>query len=89
MASQHVLDSGRGRDSVLCACACQLWLLAARFNFELEIKYKAGKHLVLADALSRSFTSSSANVLALDLCNSLNLSQVKVDLTLDVLDFSL
>ena len=36
IASQQVLESGKGRDPILCACARQLWLLAANNNFELK-----------------------------------------------------
>ena len=61
LPSQQVLDSGKGRDPVLCACTRQLWLIAAKESFELIIYHKLGKDLILGDALSRSPTTSRAH----------------------------
>ena len=87
--SQQVLEAGRGRDPLLCACARQVWLLSTLYNFELIIKHKAGTELILADALSRrSFSENIANK-ALDLTEHMNLKEVFPTLTLAILDFNL
>ena len=52
-ASQAVLESGTGRDPVLCACAREVWLISALYSTEIRINHKPGVELVLADALSR------------------------------------
>ena len=87
--SQQVLQTGRSKDSFLCACARQIWLIPAKLNFELEIHHKAGKDLVLADALSRSFTSIMAKLKASNLLTSLGLIKKTVFLTANVIDFSI
>ena len=53
-ASQKVLQSGAGRDPILCACAIQIWKFATINSCIVEICHKPGKDLPLADALSRS-----------------------------------
>ena len=53
-ASQKVLQSGAGHDPILCACARQIWNFAAINSCIVEIRYKPGKDLPLADALSIS-----------------------------------
>ena len=52
-ASQSVLETGTGRDPMLCACAREVWLFAAQKSTEIVIRHKPGVELVLADALSR------------------------------------
>ena len=89
MPSQQVLESGRGKDPILCACARQLWLLAAKFNFELLILHKPGKDLLLADALSRLKDSETTRKKAQALCADLNLSPIIISFSLDILDFDL
>ena len=44
-ASQHVLQSGVGRDQILCACARQIWKFAAVNTCLIEIWHKPGKDL--------------------------------------------
>ena len=88
-ASQQVLSSGRGRENVLCTCARQLWFLSANNNSELEICHRAGKDLVLADALSCSFESNIMKLKAAGLCKQLNLKEVPVTFSLSILDFNL
>ena len=88
MASQH-LTPGRDVTPTLCACSRQLWLLAAKFNFDLKIVHKPGKDLILADSLSRSSGSDAADVTAKEMCTSLNLNKKHIVVSLNVLDFSL
>ena len=53
MTSQQVLETGSGRDPILCACAREIWLFAACNSTTVIICHKPGKELVFADALSR------------------------------------
>ena len=46
-----MLDTGAGRDSVLCACSQEIWLFTARNSTEVRINLKPGKDLAFADAL--------------------------------------
>ena len=48
-----MLESGTGRDPMLCACAREVWLFAAQNCTEVVIRHKPGADLILADALSR------------------------------------
>ena len=57
MATMQVLNAGTGRDIILAACARQLWYTAALNSTNIIIIHKPGTQLVLADALSRYFTS--------------------------------
>ena len=88
-ALQQVLEAGRGRDAILCACARQLWLLSALTNFELCIKHKPERDLVLADALSRRHNSVEMDKKWAELGRNLSLEEVFPVLSLDILDFEL
>ena len=77
-ASQQVLSSGAGRDSVLTACARELWLYAAKRSCEIVILHKPGRDLVLADALSRRTFDQSADVRADSMLKSLGLTEIPV-----------
>ena len=79
LATQQVLSSGTGRDRYLTACARELWLLAALHSLDITVLHKPGKDLVLADALSRSCSSSKAEALASSLVKSKCLSRVRVE----------
>ena len=85
-ASQVVLDSGKGKDSILTACARQLWLMAAILSSEVKVVYKPGNTIVLADALSRAHTSHKLNVLAEVKCKELNLVRIKIVHNFDILN---
>ena len=89
VASQTVLESGKGKDQFLCACARHLWLISATSNCELEIVHMPGSQLVLADARSRSLTDLLMKVKAARLCQQANIVEEHVTLSLDVLDFDL
>ena len=78
-ASQQVLDSGAGRDTVLTACAREIWLYAATMSCEINIVHKPGKDLVLADALSRRTFDRAADIKATTLIKQLNLHEIYVD----------
>ena len=71
IASQQVLESGRGKNINLCTCARQLWLIAANKNFDLTISHKPGSQLVLADTLSTSCSSDISAPKAQGICSSL------------------
>ena len=59
--SQTVLTEGTGRDPILCGCAREIWLFAAKTSTEVIVKHKAGKDLILADALSRRHHDAEAD----------------------------
>ena len=88
-ASQQLLENGKGKDSLLCACARELWLHYARYNFELEIAYKPGSQPVIADALSRSQSSLVNQQKASQLWSNLSLKQIVIPFSLTILDFTL
>ena len=88
VASQ-VLEAGRGRDVMLCACAQQHLLLSVLNNFELCIKHKPGRDLVLADALSRRHNSVEMDKKAAELVRNVSLEEVFPVLSLDILEFEL
>ena len=77
IASQQVLSSGAGRDSILTACAREIWLFAANNSCEITILHKPGRELVLADALSRRHSDPAARRRATELCRSLDLIEVQ------------
>ena len=78
-ASQKVLQSGAGRDQILCACARQIWKFAAINSCIIEIRHKPGKDLPLADALSRSHISEIANKFVAEQCTLRNLERIFVN----------
>jgi len=53
MACVYVLNSGRARDRDLLHCARELWLLAAKFEFQVKASHIQGSHNRIADHLSR------------------------------------
>lgn len=77
-ASAASLETGRGRDPILGACARQLWLLAARGGFTVEVRHKAGHLLLLADALSRAHSSPHMDHIAQEECSRLGLTEITV-----------
>ena len=77
-ASQQVLSSGAGRDTVLTACTRESWLFAATHSCQVEILHKPDKDLVLADALSRRASDPALNLKAMNLSPSLNLTEIHV-----------
>ena len=78
MASQLVLSTGAGKDSVLCACAREIWKFAAMNNCDVSIEHKPGKQLKLADALSRQFHDTAAYNIASSMCTQLHLTRTRI-----------
>lgn len=64
MASSYALSTGRTKDPILAACARELWLQAAKFNHQVEIRHKSGALIPLADTLSRMFHDKGKAALA-------------------------
>ena len=61
MAVVQVVGSGRTRDKFLALCIRNIWLLAAQFDIELEVRHVEGKKNVIADALSRLYSDKPVN----------------------------
>lgn len=59
ITSSFAIQSGRTKDDTLASCAREIWLQAALFNHEVEIRHKRGELIPLADALSRKFHKRS------------------------------
>lgn len=55
ITSSFAIQSGKTKDDTLAACAREIWLQAAIFNHEVEIRHKRGELIPLADALSRRY----------------------------------
>ena len=85
-ASQCILNSGMGKDPILAACSRQLWLLAAQANTDVQVLHKPGKQLVLADALSKSHSSSYHKEKASGMCKSKGLKRVRIEHGINILD---
>ena len=49
----HILNTGASRDPFLLACARTLWLLKAKHNIKVKVKFNAGAENRYADVLSR------------------------------------
>ena len=77
-ASQQVLATGAGKDSVLTACAREIWLYAARHSCQIQVLHKPGKDLVLADALSRCSHDQTARQMASKITRDMGLAQIEV-----------
>ena len=56
MAVVQVVGSGKTRDKFLALCIWNIWLLAAHFDIDLEVKHVVGKKNVIADTLSRVYS---------------------------------
>lgn len=52
-ASAYALTSGKTADPILAQCARELWLEAATNDHDIQITYKPGSDIPIADALSR------------------------------------
>ena len=53
MSVIQVLTTGKARDQMLATCACNIWLIAALNNIQFQFSHIPGKHINLADLLSR------------------------------------
>ena len=79
MASQQVLATGHGRDSILTACARKLWLFSSINNCTVNIIHRPGATLIVADALSRAHMNTNCKTIATNFCITNNLERVLVD----------
>lgn len=61
-ASAYALTSGKTADPILAQCARELWLEAATNNHDIQITYKPGSDIPIADALSRYYVDDSKRV---------------------------
>ena len=77
--AQSVFESGYGRNKTLTAAARYISKFQARNSCTVRVKHKAGKDLVVADALSRAFSEAPAQKIAMSYCLSKNLSRVRVN----------
>lgn len=64
IASSYALQTGRAKDYILGSCARELWLRAANFNHNIEIKHKSGSLIPLAEALSRMLNNPEKAAMA-------------------------
>ena len=84
--TQTVLTSGSGRDLILTACVRQMWLLAATASCTLDIVYKPGKQLVLADALSRAHKNTAMALKAHSITDQRQLERIRITHSFNILD---
>ena len=89
IASQIVLEEGRGKDVMLCAGARQIWLLSALKVFSVSILHKPGSELVLADALSRRFKDGKFEGLILNYTINNSLIEIFPNLSLQLINFKI
>ena len=87
LPSQQVLQSGSGKDSVLCGCARQIWLFSASNSCEIAIVHREGVSLVLADNLSRSLHKPAARRLVEAECSARSLEKLDVTFSLENIEF--
>ena len=78
-ASQKVLSSGTGRDSILIKCAPEIWRYAADTSPTIDMVHKPGKDLILADALSCRISDQAARGRAEQLCKEKGLTKIWVN----------
>lgn len=77
ISSACALESGRTSDPTLGACSRELWLLAARHDFVINIVHKPGNDIPLSDALSRFHQDSAKADLATAIIAQRNLRLVQ------------
>ena len=80
LSSRHALMSGHTKDPILAACAREMWLEAAKRDQRIQIDHKPGKEMVLADALSRYYSSPRKKELAEQLVKQHCLAEKKPNL---------
>ena len=56
MSVVQVVSSGKTRDKFLALCIRNIWLLAACYDIDLEVKHIVGKKNEVVDALSRIYS---------------------------------
>ena len=88
-ASQSVLSSGKGRNPFLTACSRQLWLIASLNSTDIQVQFKPGASLELADALSRANINEQLKIKAKELCTYKNLKEVKITIDTSILNFTM
>lgn len=76
ITSSFALQTGKTKDPLLASCSRELWLQAAIYNHQIEIKHKSGALLQLADALSRMHNDKEKAALAHSIIARSNLKPV-------------
>ena len=72
-AAVSVFQTGRGRDPFLLECARTAWMAQAIFQIQVTYKHIAGANNILADPLSRAYSSTSYDSLAKEIVRKYNL----------------
>ena len=62
MAVVQVVGSSKTKDPLLAACILNIWLIAASFDIQIDIKYIPGKKNAIADLLSRLHSTSKVDL---------------------------
>lgn len=73
------LSSGKGRDSVITSVCRAFWFFAAKRNIHFMFTHAPGESMIVADALSRQYSSEGEYDKARNLAHRLGLKYVNVD----------
>lgn len=73
------LSSGKGRDSVITSVCRAFWFFAAKRNIHFIFTHAPGESMIVADALSRQYSSEAEYYKAQNLAYRLGLKYVNVD----------
>lgn len=76
MASVQILQTGRGKNSIMLQVARYVWMLQARYGFSITFEHIRGKDNTLADALSRAHVSPSMSRCAQDSLIDANITRI-------------
>ena len=88
MAVVQVVGSGKTKDPYLAACLRNLWLLTATHDIELIVEHIQGKKNVVADLLSRLYSSEITDIQLLSylknnyIWDKVSIDDLKVDFTI-------
>lgn len=76
LASVQLMSTGKGRNKIMLEVARSVWMLQAKFGFEVSYEHIKGKDNKLADALSRAHLTPAMSQYAQTLLQLFNIARV-------------